>query len=155
MLVWPIEPTLRTVEPDGPGLNRTNSEQSHRGPWIIAKTCPNFAFVCGFDDEQRPLAVSDWAARDDEAIVYEAVHERRVLVPGMLFPDRERGVPARAVDRCQRKQGRDVNVVMGFEGSIIHAIAVRACVATPTPLRRRRAVRRPGAAALWPAGSTL
>jgi hypothetical protein len=100
-------------------------EQSHRGPWIIAKTCLNLAFVRGFDDEQRPLAVSDWAAQEDEAIVYEAVHERRVLVPGMLFPDRERGVPARAVDRCQRKEGHEVNVVMDFEGSIIHAIAER------------------------------
>jgi hypothetical protein len=48
---------------------------------------------------QGLLAVADWAAEDDKAIVDEPVHECRVPIPGVLVADRARGVPPWAVDQ--------------------------------------------------------
>ena len=49
------------------------------------------------------LAVADWAAEDDKAIIDEPLHECRVPIPGLLVPDLTRRVPARAVDQPHRE----------------------------------------------------
>ena len=104
---------MRAVKPDGPGLDRANSEHVRRGPRIIAQTCLNRGFVRGLDDQQGPLAVSERATEDHEAIVDEPVHEGGVIVPGTLLANRQRVVPVRAVRRREHEEGHDVNVPTG------------------------------------------
>jgi len=45
---------------------------------------------------QGLLAVTNWAAENDKAIVGEPVHECRVPGPAILVPDLTRGAPASA-----------------------------------------------------------
>jgi hypothetical protein len=59
---------------------------------------------------QGLLAVTNWAAENDEAIVDEPVHECRVPGPAVLVADLTRGVPAWAVDQPYRKMGHDRSV---------------------------------------------
>src|SRR5215472_8670341 len=91
------------VEPECPGLYRADLEQSGRRPGICGKTRPNLVLVPGFHDVQGLLAVTNWPAEDDEAVVDEPVHECRVLGPALLVPDRLRGIPAGTVDQPYRE----------------------------------------------------
>ena len=59
---------------------------------------------------QGLLAVTNWAAEDEKAIVDEPVHECRVPGPAVLVPDLTRGVPAWAVDQPHREIGHDRSV---------------------------------------------
>src|SRR6266487_4643157 len=98
------------VEPERPGLDRTDLEQPHGRPGILAQARLDLALVGGFNGVQRLLAVAERAAKDDHPVRDEPVHERRVLVPGLLLPDWPRGVPVRAVNQrhCENGHGRNV-----------------------------------------------
>ena len=80
--------------------------------------CPYLVLICGFDGMQGLLAVTNWAAENDEAIVDEPVHECRVPGPAVLVPDLTRGVPAWAVDQPHRKIGhaRSVRAIADIHG---------------------------------------
>src|SRR5690242_2320231 len=58
------------VEPECPGLYRADPEQSGRRPGICGKMCPYLVLICGLDGMQGLLAVTNWAAENDEAIVH-------------------------------------------------------------------------------------
>src|SRR5262249_56132488 len=57
------------------------------------------------DGVQCRVAPAERATDDDEPIVYQPVHEGRVLIPGILGPDLARRVPTRTVDQCHREVG--------------------------------------------------
>ena len=59
---------------------------------------------------QGLLAVANWAAENDKAIVDKPIHECRVPGPALLVPDLTRGVPAWAVDQSHREIGHDRSV---------------------------------------------
>src|SRR5450432_2635787 len=86
-----------TVQPERPGL--------------LSKACPNLPLISGLDDVQGLLALADWAAEDDKAIVDQPIHEGGVLIPGVLNPDLTRGVPARAVGQPHREIGHGQRVL--------------------------------------------
>ena len=98
------------VEPECPGLNRADPEQSGRRPGICGKACPYLVLICGFDGVQGLLAVTNWAAENDKAVGGEPVHERSVPGPAVLVPDLTRWVPAWAVDQPHREIGHDRSV---------------------------------------------
>ena len=56
------------VKPECPGLYRADPEQSGRRPGICGKMCPYLVLIRGFDGMQGLLAVTNWAAENDEAI---------------------------------------------------------------------------------------
>ena len=79
------------VEPECPGLNRADPEQSGRRPGICGKTFLYFVLIRGLHGVQSLLAVTHWAAEDDKAIVDEPVHECRVPGPALLVRIRREG----------------------------------------------------------------
>src|SRR6266581_4050107 len=89
-----ISSTMLVSAPGSPGGRR-------------AKARPDLMLVRGLDDMQRPLAVAERAAEDDEAVIDESVHERRVLIPGVLVPDLARGIPPRSMGHRHREIGHD------------------------------------------------
>ena len=66
-----------------------------RRPGIPAHAVRDFLLVRGVDHVQRVLTVAEWAACEDEALVRQAVHEGRVLVPGRPAPGRLGSHPSR------------------------------------------------------------
>ena len=94
--VLPVpRPRPAAVEPKCPGVNRANHQQPGPRPGILREPRLDLGLIRGFDQVQSLLAVADGAARNDEAIIHKPVRESRVLVPGILRPDRTLGVPAR------------------------------------------------------------
>ena len=79
--------------------------------------CSHLVLICGFDGMQSLLAVTNWAAENDEAIIDEPVHECRVPGPALLVADLARGVPAWAVDQPDREIGhaRSVRAVTDIQ----------------------------------------
>src|SRR5208282_3082058 len=112
------------VEPECPGLYRADLEQPGRRPGICGQMCPYFVLIRGLDGVQRLLAVANWAAQDDKAVVDEPVHECRVPGPALLVPDLTRGVPAWTVDQPHRKIGhaRSVRATTDVQGYLCAAI---------------------------------
>src|SRR5215472_9202218 len=106
------------VEPECPGLYRADPEQPGHRPGICGKACPYVVLICCLDGMQGLLAVANWAAQDEKAVVDEPVHERRVPGPAVLVPDLTRGVPARAVDQPHRemRHGRSVRAITDIPG---------------------------------------
>ena len=58
----------------------------------------DFVHICCLDDVQSLLPLADRAAENDEAIIDQSIHERRMIILGALVPDLTRGVRAWAVD---------------------------------------------------------
>jgi hypothetical protein len=56
------------------------------------------------------LAVADWAAEDDKAIIDKAVHERRVPIPSLLLTDLTREIPPWAMYQPYREIGHGRSV---------------------------------------------
>jgi hypothetical protein len=52
---------------------------------------------------QGLLAVANGATEDEEAVVDKPIHERRVLIPGVLLPDLAGGVPGWPVHKPDRE----------------------------------------------------
>ena len=63
-------------------------------PRDLRQDVPCLVLIWGFDGLQGLLAITNWAAENDETIVGEPVHECRAPCPAVLIPDRTRGVPA-------------------------------------------------------------
>src|SRR6185437_8456676 len=85
-------------------------QQPHRGPGVLRHAGLDLARAVRRDQVQGPVAVAERPADHDEPVVDQAVHERGVLVPGGLFPDRPRAVPARTVGRGEREIGHAVTL---------------------------------------------
>src|SRR5215475_9437882 len=107
-------PWLRSaaaVEPECPGLNRPDPQQPRHRPRVRTEARLDLALVGRLDDVQRPVALAERAADDDEPIVHQAVHEGCVLIPAILGPDLARRIPARTVDQCHREVGHGRRVL--------------------------------------------
>src|SRR5207302_102843 len=70
---------------DLPVLDLCNAQQPQRCPRIVRESGSDFLLAFGFDDQQDFLPIAEWAAEDDEAVVYECVHERCMLIPLLLL----------------------------------------------------------------------
>ena len=84
---WSARPA---VQPERPRLDRADPEQPGRRPRVLGEACPDLVLARSLHQVQRALAVPERAADDQEAVIDEAVHERRVLVPAVLTADRPR-----------------------------------------------------------------
>lgn len=62
-------------------------------PRIPFKCGPGDAGGFGLDSEHDAILVCEWSAKDDEACLHQAIHERRVLVPSGLVLQRLRRIP--------------------------------------------------------------
>src|SRR5262249_26609204 len=74
---------------------------------------------------------ADRASQDDEPVLHQPVHERRVLIPPVLLPDRAPRIPARPVHQPHRE--------------VSHARTIRPPTdnpPTPPPPRPRRSAAR-------------
>jgi hypothetical protein len=64
---------------------------------------------------QGPVTGAERAAEDEEAVLDQPVHERRMLVPAVLAADRAGGIPARAVHQRHRESGHAATVPAGTD----------------------------------------
>ncbi|MGP6188915.1 MAG: phosphotransferase [Vulcanimicrobiaceae bacterium] len=84
----------RFSEQDLPALDADGPQQLHTPPRIGREASLDSLFALGFDNEHPLGAVAERASQNDEALLDEAVHIRRVLVPAFLFAHRARSVPS-------------------------------------------------------------
>jgi hypothetical protein len=91
-----VRPRLRaaSVEPNRPGLDGLRAEMGAR-PGIAGKRFVDSVLRPGIDSEHDPELVGQRASEDDEALVNEVVHERRVRRPAGLLLQPARRVPLR------------------------------------------------------------
>src|SRR5437879_2349667 len=73
--------SVAAVEPERPGLYRADPQHPGHRPRVLGQACLDLPLVGGLDDMQRPVARTERAADDDEAVLDQPVHERRMLIP--------------------------------------------------------------------------
>ena len=78
-------------------------EQPGRCPRIPRQPRPDLVLARRLDRVQRLLPVADRPAQDDEPVLHQPVHERRVLMPPVLLPDRAPRIPVRPVYQPHRE----------------------------------------------------
>src|SRR5204862_4357589 len=118
---WRISLSVKatSVEADRPRLDAVDP-QMRLAPGITRKRGADRVLGVGLDCVCHPFLVRQRAPENDEALVDEPVHERRMHVPIRLFLHRARGIPLRAGspehdqehrhDRSLRAPGRVVAV---------------------------------------------
>jgi hypothetical protein len=82
-----------SIEPDGPGSNLNDAEDSRGKPRIHIQARFHLLLIPRLDDKQDVPAVADRATENYEAVLSERIQERRVLVPAVLFAAPARSVP--------------------------------------------------------------
>src|SRR5438270_5761406 len=82
-----------SAKQDLPALDLCDAQQPQRCPGIVRESGIDFLLAFGIDDQQDLPPIAQWAAEDDEAVVYECVHERCVLIPLLLLAHGKPGVP--------------------------------------------------------------
>ena len=90
------------VEPERPALYRADAEQPALSPRIQRQPRPDpsssaASTACASAPPRRP------ARPDDEPVLHQPVHERRVLLPPVLLPDRAPRIPVRPVHQPTAK----------------------------------------------------
>src|SRR5258708_6148977 len=91
------------AQPDRPGLHGRD-RQDPAFPGIVSEAGTDLLLATRMDDEQVvvTVALAHRAAEDDEALVRERIHERRVFVPSGLLAPALRVIPdgpVRALDQ--------------------------------------------------------
>jgi hypothetical protein len=79
-----------TVQPEAPGPNLLDAEDSARGPRVITEDRPQLVLVRSLDCKQSDIVAAvaaDRSAKDDDASLNEPVEELGMLVPGWLLAD--------------------------------------------------------------------
>jgi hypothetical protein len=83
------------IEKDRPLDRFDRKKNAGADPGIVTKQSKRLVSVARLENDERAAAIRIGASQDDAALLIEAVHERRVLVPERLLSRRSARYPRR------------------------------------------------------------